>query len=134
MKIKKLLTVMTFVAALLLLPLSGSASTNYHEFPAMNSVDENKTFTVNFNTGLELSTVNNENIFVTDKEGNHLKNIVALTSDKKRVVVVPESPYSEGEYTLYVTDNVKSDKGVKANKGFKMDFTVTQDSGSPFIE
>ena len=133
---KKLFAGIVLTLAMIIGGGTVSAASGFVELPNMRAVDEHKSFTVTFNTEIALDSVNNDTVYVTNEDGEHLESYVGLTADQKRIIVAPTEPYEAGaNYTIYVTDGITSDKGVQANTGYMMDFTVaTGEGGGPFIK
>lgn len=96
------------------------------EAPRVN-IDTNKEWTVKFNTDLEPSTVNDENITVTDWNNNKVPVAVSMGSNGSTVLISPEvSGYTPGKkYYVTIGQNVESMSGKKLSNPLKMEFTTT---------
>jgi predicted secreted protein len=100
-----------------------------------NDVKADKEWAIRFNQPVARSTVNNNNIYVVDSEGNKVENNVDLdTKGNVRLVIVspPESGYeSGGTYTLYIKPDVANLQGQTLKNGIKMSFNIAGNSPRP---
>ncbi|WLR53000.1 Ig-like domain-containing protein [Bacillus tianshenii] len=132
--------VLLFVVAFF--PLIVTAASPWDE----TNVPTNKIWTIEFNTKMKESTINRNNIYVTNEHGDTLSTIdVSLSDDQSFVRVSNSSPYNKGEtYRLVITQNVKSDAGINLKEPIEMVFTTRKDTinnsrtapatiGEPFV-
>ncbi|KAJ53139.1 hypothetical protein BD780_001433 [Clostridium tetanomorphum] len=89
-----------------------AASLNVDDY-VIKDVSTNKVWNVLFNSPLEKSTVNEENIYVYDNKNNRKKTVNLQYDNKTNSVrVIPNEEYEDkGQYDLYIR------KGIKAYKG-----------------
>lgn len=96
---------------------------NFHEFPHKLNVQANKKWAVKFNAAVDLKTVLNDNIYVTDEQGNEVS-VYHSPIDNETIQVIPDHNYKAGEtYTIWVKD-IESSKGKTLNQSTKMKFTI----------
>jgi hypothetical protein len=86
-----------------------------------------KTWTFEFAEELDSSTINTDNIYVLDSQGNKVD--VKLLYANKKIKIVPKKPYkTKNTYTLYVTSEVKCKSGKLLEEGKKYQFTICSTS------
>lgn len=80
---------------------------------------------VKFNTPLNPSSVNNQNLYVTNASGAPLKTNIRYDSVNNYIEVEPLEAYSTNEsYTLHITNNVSSKKGKRLQNEITIQFRV----------
>jgi hypothetical protein len=134
----KLLTIMLALLFALTMPVFASESThqnNISSVPAENQtwtaqkdVPSNKVWSIKFNAPVLESTVNNQNIYVVDNDGQRHNVKVSLTMDKKTILVTPLENYKLGaNYTLNILKTVASDspQSITLKNNISMQFTIT---------
>ena len=81
---------------------------------------------VKFTAPLNPSTVNNNNLYVTDSQGNLLNTIIRYDSEKRCIEVEPAGSYTPLEtYTLNITRRVESQGGQKLKEEVQVRFNMT---------
>lgn len=71
-----------------------------------------KVWTITFNMDVDSSTVNTDNIFIKDASGQTLHNVgVSLNPTTNQVYVDALDDYVPGQYTLHISNQVKSTSG-----------------------
>ena len=84
-----------------------------------------KVWTITFNMDVDPKTVNNDNIFIKDANGQTLNNVhINLNSTTKQVYVDTLNDYSPGTYTLHISDRVKSTRGDYLKSSTTKTFTI----------
>ncbi|MYL34875.1 hypothetical protein GLW08_15550 [Pontibacillus yanchengensis] len=98
---------------------------NYSQWKAPeDSFDEDKDWTVQFNTGMEVSNITDNFVYVIDEEGNKVSVSLDFDSNNEEISVnAPSTGYDSGEYKL-VIEPLKSNQGVEMTKGITMPFTI----------
>ncbi|MEN6348361.1 MAG: Ig-like domain-containing protein, partial [Syntrophomonas sp.] len=93
--------------------------------PAVN-VDSTHRWTVCFSQPLDISSINSNNVFITDRQGN-LQTITFIIDENgngKVLTAVPVKAFNSGErYSLWVR-NLKDTNSAVLDHGVKMDFTI----------
>lgn len=80
---------------------------------------------VKFTAPLNPSTVNNNNLYVTDSKGNLLNAIIRYDAENKYIEIEPSVPYASMEtYTLNVTRRVESQGGQKLKDDVQVRFNM----------
>lgn len=83
------------------------------------NVPLDKVWTITFNQEVDFSTVNNENIYVTDRYGNKISTFFGneMNTPKNQVKISSTSGYAYStEYQLHLTQNLKDKNGNSLNK------------------
>jgi hypothetical protein len=84
---------------------------------------QDKVWTVSFSKELEPATVNSDNVFVIDREGNKYE--VTLKTEGKSIKITPVNYYPLGKTLyLYVTKDVKAVTGESQGKSTRYGFTI----------
>ncbi|WPC40212.1 transglutaminase domain-containing protein [Clostridium sp. JS66] len=87
----------------------------------------NKIWEVSFTENINLSNINNSNIFVVDSNGNAVEGISFGKGhgDNKLLIYPPKLGYVNGQrYYLYIIKNLTSLKGKKLKTNIKISFTI----------
>lgn len=88
-----------------------------------------KILTVSFDKQLKESTVNTQNVVVSDSINKNIAVKVSLDSSKKVILIEPVKKYDYGKtYTIYVKKTVKYATGKYLKNGIKMKFTTISKS------
>ena len=67
-----------------------------------------KEWNISFNQALDVNSINGENVFVTDQQGNAVDFEVQISQDGKSIKLIPNTNYEKGEvYLLNVMTDVK---------------------------
>ena len=81
---------------------------------------------VKFTAPLNPATVNNNNLYVTDSQGNLLNTIIRYDPEHNYIEVEPTGVYTPLEtYTLNVTRRVESQGGQKLKEEVQVRFNMT---------
>lgn len=102
------------------------SSEGWEIWEAQYDVIPNKTWTIDFNKTLDIETIKQKNIYITDKEGAILPMFYyQLSRDiDKKIFIMPIKEYKLGQsYTLWIKD-LKASDGSVLRKKVKMDFTI----------
>lgn len=125
-KLKKIfgLTAVLFFMFLLIPKTTLATDGNYKIWGSKNDVDTNKQWTITFNYKLNPSTINNQNIKVTDESNNSVNTVVTAYDGKTVKVDAPKGGYTPGKtYTLKM-ENISSGENKKLSEPIKMPFTI----------
>lgn len=84
-----------------------------------------KTFEVTFNTKMDISTIKEQNIYVTDSQGNIVPMFYYCNQGfENKISIIPVKNYVSGQtYTLWIK-NIKSTDGRVLKQNTKMSFTI----------
>lgn len=122
---KKLLLLFACIASLAFVSNEAQAAETY-------SAD--KVWTVTFTSELNPDSITNETIYIKDENGMKLNNIqLTLDGTKKRLTIDALADYKPGQYTLYITDKVKSKRGKYLKQTTTKVFTIAQAAPLSFI-
>ena len=81
---------------------------------------------VKFTAPLNPATVNNNNLYVTDSQGNLMNTIIRYDAEKNYIEIEPATVYTPLEtYTLNVTKRVESQGGQKLKQEVQVRFNMT---------
>lgn len=120
-RIKSLILILTFSFTLVQFKANASSSLDTSRV----NVDSNKEWTIKFNRILDPDTLNN-NVIVSDSQGNKIPVKVTLGGNKDAIVVSPEtSGYDPGQtYDLTIEKNIKSSSGTELPNPINMSFKI----------
>lgn len=100
-------------------------ASTFKDMGTKSNVTLSKAWTVNFNKYLSADSVNNANVVVIGDNNNYIDINVSLTNSDKSIVVKPVENYeSNKNYTLIVTENVKSADGMPLSEEVRMNFST----------
>jgi hypothetical protein len=91
--------------------ISHAEQINYQNWPSQITNDASKVWTVHFNTQVSKSTVTWQNIYILDNLNRRIYPKLIVSDDNLSVRVLPSSPYSTGNYQLYLTNGLRSQDG-----------------------
>ncbi|MCI2253120.1 Ig-like domain-containing protein [Domibacillus sp. PGB-M46] len=117
--------------------MSGTQSTvaqeiQWQEMEGKTTKELDKTWTIKFTTNLDASSINEDNLFIVNADGEKVE--TAFTVDENLVKVSPKADYVNGQYTLYISPDIKSVKGKALKTPIKFPFLVDADViGTPVI-
>lgn len=123
--IKRLFLIMSVFVAIFVLPKAVQAQT-IKTLDSKSNVETNKTWTIKFNSKVDMTTANTKNILVQDSNGNAVAVGIASNGNGDSITVnPPSSGYENGKsYTIKVTDGVKSTSGTALSATTVMNFTI----------
>lgn len=100
------------------------------EFNEKSNISSMKVWSVKFNKSLKASTVNNENIIVTDYSGKNINSQITLGDDNKTILVNPkiQGYVPNNTYYLKVTKNVQSIDGKNLKENVNMKFKIINEA------
>ncbi|MBU3128909.1 N-acetylmuramoyl-L-alanine amidase [Clostridium tagluense] len=125
-----LIVILTF-ALCIPMQIIVKAST-YTDIGTKNNVVVSKPWTVSFNKSLSSNTVNTTNIKVLGEANKNIDVDVSLANNNKNVIVKPIKNYeANSEYTLIVTEKVKSSDGKDLPKEVRMNFNTESAATKP---
>ncbi|MGH4123219.1 MAG: N-acetylmuramoyl-L-alanine amidase [Clostridium sp.] len=107
-------------------------ASTYTDIGVKNNVVVSKPWTVSFNKSLSSNTVNTTNIKVLGEANKNIDIDVSLANNNKNVIVRPIKNYEANkEYTLIVTEKVKSADGKVLPKEVRMNFNTESAATKP---
>ena len=99
---------------------------NIREMEAKTQVSLDKSWDISFNLPINMNTINEENIYIVDKNNNIFPTTVLETEDDSMIKLIPLKEYTPGEtYTIWIKD-VKSRDDRVLKQRTKMDFTIVE--------
>ncbi len=138
-KIFKNLSTVLFCLIIFLSPISvkaleSSSPTNiqWEVWDSKDTVPIDKTWKINFNSPLDIDTIKEKNIYITDTAGNIVPMFYTQNlGEDMSIYVVPVKNYEYGKtYTLWIKD-LKTKNGQVLHKNIKMQFTIEQNTSTP---
>ncbi|MBM7570264.1 phosphodiester glycosidase family protein [Aquibacillus albus] len=85
----------------------------------------NKTWTVEFNTRIDETTLTSDHVYVVDENGSKVKVTVQLDATRQKLMVKPASNYAKHDfYKLVISKNVQSLSGLPMQADKEMIFQV----------
>ncbi|BAH06874.1 Ig-like domain-containing protein [Clostridium kluyveri] len=131
-KVQAILTALFFVFSLVTLNnfTAFAASNNeVNEFPAKKNISIYKNWTVVFTSPINLNTINNENITVTDSNSNLQSVDIKPGNDNKSIIInCPVGGYSSNQtYYINISNKVTSASSKPLKKPIKMTFTTSSE-------
>ncbi|PIC77101.1 hypothetical protein CSV74_07465 [Sporosarcina sp. P19] len=113
-----------FIKAILGAPLSVQAETDWESMPMKKNVPLNKEWTITFSGDVEVSSITNKQLYITDEAGQVIPTTAVLVDQGNTVVVQPPKGgyLPNTAYTLFVADEVSSAKRKLLRKPVKMPF------------
>lgn len=129
MKMQKLKGLISFIVLLLAFGFLTTNNVSAASPWDQNDVPVNKVWTITFNKEVEESTINNENIYVSDSNGVKLRQEVKINNDRVSAkVFAPIQGYEAGKtYTMTIKKDVKAKDGKSLNQQTGMAFTTKID-------
>lgn len=93
-----------------------------------------KEWTVKFNTEMDVKTLNQDNIYVTDQNDEVVTGIKIVTINSKKLKIVNSNGYTPGEkYKLIITSKVTSSEGIPLKKQVEKSFNVAKGLDDKYI-
>jgi inhibitor of cysteine peptidase len=89
----------------------------------------NHSWTISFSEKLDLKTVTNGSIYVTDSRGKKLKTVRTLSSDGKAIMIEPPKggyDVHQSLYKLHINGEIRSQMGRKLGKEVNVPFAVRE--------
>ena len=98
---------------------------------ASEEVTEDKEWTVTFSTPMEPTSINERSVYITNESRGYVHNAdLSLSSDGKVLTVTPKESYGGYfDYSLVVSENVRSKTNTKLKQAVKVPFTVEITAG-----
>lgn len=123
---KIIISVLMACTLLLLLPnITSNAADDVSVWTEKKVTDTKKVWTIAFSQPLKESSIKNTTVYVEDENYRLFFTNVALSSDKKSIIVTPRDHYQENiKYRLNISKDIVSEKGKKLGKGIIMPFVV----------
>ncbi|MFE8696436.1 Ig-like domain-containing protein [Cytobacillus sp. FJAT-53684] len=121
-----LLSIAFVFAMIMVMPNSTNSATNDTDvWSAKKITDNKKVWTIAFSQPLKESTIKNTTVYVEDGDYRLFFTDLALSSDKKSIIVTPKDIYKENTtYRLNITKEVASEKGKKLEKAIIQPFVL----------
>lgn len=89
---------------------------------------------IKFNLKLDENSVNNQNMFVTDRDGIVLATIIRYRSNKKMIMITPLDDYTEGiYYILTIKKEVRSENQNNLKHDIHILFKINENRVEDFI-
>ncbi|MED4454490.1 DUF5050 domain-containing protein [Metabacillus fastidiosus] len=99
----------------------------FKNFKEFSNVKPNKKWTVTFNLELNESSINKNNIYVLDENGELVSAIPELSENKKQIYVQPPAElYQKGKTYYLFLENILSYKGKSLKEPTRIKFTIEQ--------
>lgn len=133
-KYKNIMIFSMMLLLLLLLPMACKvkAADDFKVIPTKQSVEQNKIWIVKFNDILNISTVNNNTIYVTDESGKKVLTNLEVGLDKKSVYISPKVSYEYGKtYFLIANKGIEKVSGKSMATNVKMQFIIKNNTVIP---
>ncbi|PIC80018.1 hypothetical protein CSV75_08590 [Sporosarcina sp. P18a] len=113
------------------------AETDWKSLPDQNNVPLNKEWTITFSEGVEISSITNTHVYVTDEVGQVVQTTAVLIDNGNKVRVQPpkEGYRPNTSYTLFVANEVSSAKRRLLGTPVKMKFQTSKqrDESNVFV-
>jgi subtilisin family serine protease len=108
--------------------ITNNTKQNYQIWETKYDVSNFKTWTIKFSKLIDTNTVNNNNVYILDSNGNKLDQYISISNNK--IVINPPINYYnfDSTYTLYIEDNIQSTDGQLLTQAVKMNF-ITEEWG-----
>ena len=122
-----------YLSIILFLVILSVGHTGYAQSPwDRTDVNPHHDWTITFNSKVDLETIHQASIFVTQDLQNFLQVQLYVNPDQKSITVkAPLNGYEKGEsYTLYISDLVKSENGTPLKEQISMEFTIKNDENT----
>ena len=99
----------------------------WKELQQATSTSKWKSWKVTFNQTLNVDTVTEHTVYVTDEKGNIVDTSPYIPRNNKKVIkVIPHQTYDYNQtYYLYIDKNIQTLDGQYIQNGIKMPFTIT---------
>ncbi|RIJ69380.1 Ig-like domain-containing protein [Rummeliibacillus sp. POC4] len=142
---RKFIMVFSFLLAFLL-PFSSSftyaaqsgstTSVAWTQLETKTTTDVNKEWSIKFSLNLDPTSVDKNNVYVKDSNGNLVETKLSVANDI--VKIIPTTSYQVGKkYSVYIGPDIQSTKGKILKTNVKFDFTVESgtigEMGTPVI-
>lgn len=88
-----------------------------------SKVKHDKQWTITLNQAFNPATVNRHTVKVKDRHGD-LIDVLVKKRDNTSFVIIPKGDYASGEYTLVISDQIRSSNGKKLKTPIELEFTV----------
>ena len=109
--------------------LSNDAKAERSDFTVWEAVENvvpTKEWTITFSQRVDQATLNDQNIYVKDQNGEKVAVDIKQKANSA-VVVTPKRAYQPGnEYALFITENVRSHVNNELTEAVKMPFTIQE--------
>lgn len=100
----------------------------YDEMPMQSNVEPDKLWSIRFNQEVDMEKLRDGMIYVKDSNGTIVEGTgFKVLAEHPDVIILypPTNGYIAGEtYTLFITDEITSHKGVSLRRGVKMGFNI----------
>ena len=122
----RITTILFAFTLLLIIPITTmSASEDIDVWNTKTITNNKKVWTIAFNDPLKESSINKKTVYVEDDHYRFVFTDVALSSDKKSIIVTPKDFYQDNKtYRLYISKAVSSEKGKKLENDIVLPFIL----------
>lgn len=112
------------------------SSVEVKKLPTKENVSLTYTFKIKLADKVDSATVTSDSVYILDIGGEKARVTLEVSEDQKTILIhAPESGYYPlMDYQLYVTEKVKSHKGVALKQKIRMDFVTEEDLFSITID
>ena len=102
--------------------------------PSQNSIAKNASIILEFSQALDESTLNSENIYLKNSDGNKIT--AKITIEDSNIKIIPSTQLKlNATYILIVTTDVKNVDGISLEQDYKWEFIVTStDTTAPKLK
>lgn len=98
----------------------------YEELNEKYNVAVNKYWTIEFSKPVDFNSVNEENIFVLDENGNAIEIEYSFDKTKRYIKVIPVKNYEYGKSYVLFVKYLKDTEGKKLKDNVKMKFNIVE--------
>ncbi|WP_227937210.1 Ig-like domain-containing protein, partial [Alkalihalobacillus deserti] len=106
-------------------PVTVELDSAWKKWEKKTTDDRFKKWTIAFNALVNSSTINFNEIYVTNSEGISTPALIQESEDGMSVEIIPSQSYKVGEsYYLYISDGLESEKGQLLSEKVMMEFEI----------
>ncbi|KAA9014562.1 Ig-like domain-containing protein [Niallia endozanthoxylica] len=133
----RIATILFVFTMLLIMPITTLGSSNDTDVWSTKTISEtNKVWTVSFSQPLKESSIKKTTVYIEDERYRLFFTDVALSEDKKSIIVTPKNAYQENiTYKLNISKEIMSEKGKKLANNIILPFVLngTTENGNQEI-
>jgi len=106
---------------------AASIPNGFTTWSGMSTTDIHKTWLIKFNMPIDVNTINDSNVYMTDDSNRALSTVLTVSSDQTSVQISALSTFTPGsKYWIYITGGITADNGKqKLSQPLAIPFTVT---------
>lgn len=109
-------------------PVKPPVGDGFTEWEHKKNTSSDKMWDVTYNLAIDVKTIHEKNIYVTDATGNvtPMLYVIDRSRSDSKVSIIPVKDYKKGEtYTLWIKD-IKAEGGKLQKENIKMSFTIAK--------